>query len=53
MPDEDEFLHLKRIPLEQAVEMILKGGIKDAKTQTAVLKVMEWVRRGRQGLQRV
>ena len=39
MPDEDEFLHLKRIPLEQAVEMILKGGIKDAKTQTAILKV--------------
>lgn len=38
-PDEDEFLNLKRIPLEQAVEMILKGEIKDAKTQTAILKV--------------
>lgn len=39
MPDEDEFLNLKRIPLEQSVEMILKGEIKDAKTQTAILKV--------------
>lgn len=39
-PDEDEFLNLKRIPLEQAVEMILKGEIKDAKTQTAILKVV-------------
>lgn len=38
-PDEDEFLNLKRIPLEQSVEMILKGEIKDAKTQTAILKV--------------
>lgn len=37
-PDEDEFLNLKRIPLETAVEMIMKGEIKDAKTQAAILK---------------
>ena len=38
-PDEDEFLEVERIPLEKAVEMILSGEIKDAKTQAAVLKV--------------
>ena len=37
-PDEDEFLNIKRIPLEKAVEMIMNGEIKDAKTQTAILK---------------
>ena len=37
-PDEDEFLNLKRIPLETAVEMIMSGEIKDAKTQAAILK---------------
>lgn len=38
-PDEDEFLEVTKIPLEKAVEMILKGKIKDAKTQTAILKL--------------
>ena len=38
-PDEDEFLNVKKIPLEKAVEMIMNGEIKDAKTQTAILKV--------------
>lgn len=38
-PDEDEFLDVLRIPLEKAVEMVLAGEIKDAKTQIAVLKV--------------
>lgn len=38
-PDDDEFLAVKKIPLEKAVEMVLSGEIKDAKTQTAVLKV--------------
>ena len=38
-PDEDEFLTVEKIPLEKAVEMILSGEIKDAKTQTAILKV--------------
>lgn len=40
-PDEDEFLDVLRIPLEKAVEMVLSGEIKDAKTQIAVLKVNE------------
>ncbi len=38
-PDEDEFLELVEIPLEELVNMILAGEIEDAKTQAAVLKV--------------
>lgn len=38
-PDEDEFLQVERIPLIKAVDMVLSGEIKDAKTQAAVLKV--------------
>lgn len=38
-PDADEFLEVTKIPLEKAVEMILKGEIKDAKTQAAILKL--------------
>ncbi len=38
-PDEDEFLHLKKIPFWDAVDMIMQGKIKDAKTQTAILKI--------------
>lgn len=49
-PDEDEFLDMQRIPLHEAVTMVMRGDLPDAKTQTAVLKVNEWLRRGRQGL---
>lgn len=38
-PDDDEFLEVTKIPLEKAVEMILNGEIKDAKTQAAILKL--------------
>lgn len=38
-PDDDEFLSVERIPLEKAVKLVLSNQIKDAKTQTAVLKV--------------
>ena len=38
-PDDDEFLEVEKIPLNKAVEMILYGEIKDAKTQAAVLKL--------------
>ena len=37
--DEDEFLNVERIPLNQAVEMILNNEIVDGKTQAAVLKL--------------
>lgn len=38
-PDEDEFLDVVRIPLEQLVDEILLGNVPDAKTQAAVLRV--------------
>ena len=45
-PDEDEFLSIEKIPLEQAVEMVLQNQIPDAKTQTAVLKTALLLKRG-------
>ena len=36
--DEDEFLNLVKMPLEQAVNMVMSGEIRDAKTQAALLK---------------
>ena len=36
--DEDEFLNVFTMPLEQAVSEVLSGNIPDAKTQTALLK---------------
>lgn len=37
-PDEDEFLDIVKIPLADAVEMVVNGEIKDSKTQAAILK---------------
>ena len=37
-PDEDEFLHLERIPFDSLLSMVLSGEIKDSKTQVATLK---------------
>ncbi len=36
--DEGEFIEIVKIPLSELVEMIMRGEIEDAKTQTAVLK---------------
>ena len=36
--DEDEFLEVFRIPLEDAVDMVLAGKIPDGKTQCAILR---------------
>ncbi len=38
-PDEDEFLRVEKIPLKKAIEMVMQGEIKDAKTQVALLKL--------------
>ncbi len=38
-PDDDEFLQVERIPLDELTEDILSGKIRDAKTIAAVLKV--------------
>lgn len=37
-PDDDEFLNVKKIPLDILVDSIMRGEIKDAKTQAAILK---------------
>jgi ADP-ribose pyrophosphatase len=37
-PDEDEFLEIVKIPLDELCEMIVRGDVPDAKTQAAVLK---------------
>jgi ADP-ribose pyrophosphatase len=37
-PDEDEFLETVRIPLDEAVRMVLDNEIADAKTQVGILK---------------
>ena len=38
-PDEDEFLEVERVSLDEAVRLVMENAIADAKTQTAVLKV--------------
>ena len=37
--DDGEFIEIVKIPLSKLVEMIMRGEIADAKTQTAILKV--------------
>ena len=46
--DEDEFLTVRRIPVEKAVQMVLDGEIPDAKTQLGILKYDTLRRRGTQ-----
>ncbi len=36
--DDDEFLEVFRLPLDEAVEMVLRGEIPDGKTQTGLLR---------------
>lgn len=38
-PDDDEFLEAERIPLDEAVRLVMEGALPDAKTQVLVLKV--------------
>ena len=37
-PDDDEFLRTRAIPLDELVDMVMRGEVPDAKTQIAVLK---------------
>lgn len=48
-PDEDEFLEVFRMPLEEAVEEILAGNIPDGKTQAAVLRVAAMLKKEKEG----
>lgn len=47
-PDEDEFIDVVHIPLEEMVDRVMRGEILDGKTQLAVLKVNELLRREKQ-----
>ena len=44
--DPDEFLQNLRIPLDQAVDMVLRNEIPDSKTQIGILKTAKLVERG-------
>ena len=43
-PDEDEFLSLERMPLEELAERCMNGEITDAKTVCAALKAKNLLR---------
>ena len=38
--DEDEFINVVKIPLKEAYQMVLKGELKDGKSQAAILKLV-------------
>ena len=46
-PDEDEFLEVSYIPIEELYEGILRGEIPDAKTQIGILKTRTLLKEGR------
>ena len=41
--DEDEFINTLKMPLSEAVEKVMNGEIKDAKTQTILLKAEKYL----------
>jgi 8-oxo-dGTP pyrophosphatase MutT (NUDIX family) len=45
-PEDTEQLHLRRLPLAEAVEMVMRGDITDSLSVMALLKVNECLRRG-------
>lgn len=47
--DDDEFLETFRMPLSTLVDMVMSGEITDGKTQVAILKVAEILRRRQNG----
>ncbi|NLP48426.1 MAG: NUDIX hydrolase [Clostridiales bacterium] len=48
-PDEDEFLELVKIPLKEALQMILNNELPDGKTQTAIMKLHALKENGYEG----
>ena len=42
-PDEDEFLEVTKVPLCDLVDMVMRGEIKDSKTQVAILKAEKYI----------
>ena len=51
-PDEDEFLEIIKVPLSEMVERVMTGKITDGKTQVAILKVNEILRRRKENSQK-
>lgn len=45
-PEETEQLLIRRLPLSEAVEMVMRGDITDSLSMVALLKVNEWLRNG-------
>lgn len=43
-PDEDEFLEIFKIPIDEAYEMVLKNQISDSKTQIGILKAYYYLK---------
>ena len=43
-PDEDEFLDIMKIPLEEAYSRLIKGEIPDAKTQILILRGIDYLK---------
>lgn len=46
--DADEFLEVRRIPLEEAYRMVLRNEIRDGKTQVGILKTYAYVKAAEQ-----
>lgn len=46
-PEETEELKVKKVPFAEAVGMVLRGEITDALSMIAILRVKEWLERGR------
>ena len=46
-PDEDEFLDIIKIPIKEAVKMVLNNNIPDAKSQAAILKTYMLLEEGK------
>ena len=46
-PDEDEFLDVVRLPFGELLDMVMDGRVRDAKTQTSVLKVARLIDEGK------
>lgn len=44
IPDEDEFIQVKKVPLDEAFNMVMKGEIEDAKSIIGILLVHKRVR---------
>lgn len=42
--DEDEFLEVRRIPLEEAFQMVMRNEIRDSKTQVGILKTYHLIK---------